>query len=152
MLKRSRLKRTGKNTGVTKDLDALLKRAVHLRDHDLCRACGKGKGQGRGYAIQACHIYGKGAHPALRYELRNVITLCQQCHAWTHTYGFGREASTKTNTVRDWYIGFLGLEYMETLDQMVLSRRAKRDPKLVKMYLEQAIKEFSTSPERGHHG
>lgn len=146
------LKRVGKKTAVTKELDALMKRAVHLRDGHKCRACGKEKGTGRGYAIQAAHIYGKGAHPGLRYELRNVITLCQQCHAWTHSYGFGREASTKTNTVRDWYIQFLGLDYLEHLDHLAQVRRGKRDPKIVKLYLERAIEEFSKAGATEWHG
>jgi hypothetical protein len=145
------LKRAGKRTSTTKQLDALLRRAVLLRDRNRCRACGKEKGEGRGYAIQAAHVYGKGAHPGLRYELRNVIALCQQCHAWTHMYGFGREASTKTNTVRDWYMKFLGRDYLEQLDELVLIRKGKRDPALIKLYLEKAIEEFSRPPVAGNN-
>lgn len=52
---------------------------VFKRDNYTCKKCGK-----RGVEIQAHHVKPWALYPALRYEVNNGITLCNDCHKEIH--------------------------------------------------------------------
>ena len=115
---------------VYKPLDRLLSQTVILRDGFRCRRCERGPqsriDKSRGVVLQAAHIYGKGAHPAMRYDLRNVICLCKGCHfRWWHKTG---HEAAPTNEVREWCEQNLGIEHMEMLDLIAQSTKGKGKP------------------------
>jgi 5-methylcytosine-specific restriction endonuclease McrA len=51
------------------------RKAVFERDDFTCRQCGA-----RGGRIQAHHLYPYSAHPHLRLDVGNGLTLCKECH------------------------------------------------------------------------
>lgn len=55
--------------------------AVKLRDNWTCQDC---QDKGEKVGIQVHHIKSWGAHPDLRYEVSNGITLCRRCHKSRH--------------------------------------------------------------------
>lgn len=62
-----------------------LRRRVFRRDKHRCKWCGKvgkrGKTKkGTYFSLQAHHIKTWAAAPLLRFEISNLITLCQDCH------------------------------------------------------------------------
>lgn len=62
--------------------------AVFPRDNWTCVRCGKTREQG--VQLHPAHILGKGAHPRLRYEPWNILTMCMQDHLfWWHKEGVG---------------------------------------------------------------
>lgn len=138
------LKRKSYRQKELEELDELLRRHVLLRDGFKCRRCGarplSREGGARGVVLQACHIYGKGAYPALRFVPENVITLCRdKCHiGWWHRVGFGREAAP--SSVREWCIATLGKAHMDQLDLIAMTWKGKRmDLKLERRLLEQLV-------------
>ena len=76
-------KRSKKNTLVT-EADSWVRAIVFAKqgtdgNSGLCAKCGLQK------LLQAAHIFSKGSHPSLRYDLDNVIGLCLRCHIfWAH--------------------------------------------------------------------
>lgn len=64
-----------------------MSKGKHLRATDLARAiwrsigycehCGK---NAQNYQMQGSHIFGVGAYPRLRDDLRNGLSLCSMCH------------------------------------------------------------------------
>jgi 5-methylcytosine-specific restriction endonuclease McrA len=54
------------------------RRAVKTRDNFACQSCGKTTGY-----IDAHHIKPYKAHPELRFDVTNGLTLCRRCHAQT---------------------------------------------------------------------
>lgn len=120
-----------------KKLDALVRQIVLKRDGERCRKCGAAS-RGHGFAIQAAHIYGKGAYPSLRFKIENVLTLCQPCHFWWHQQGFGREASSGPNLVRAWCVTAIGEKAMDALDLMaqVAGKKKTLDLEATRLYLE----------------
>jgi hypothetical protein len=65
-----------------KELDGLLALYVKTRDQWTCWKSGQTRAQG--YQMQAAHILGKGAHPRLRFEPENIMTLGATAHRWWH--------------------------------------------------------------------
>lgn len=62
-----------------KRLYALLHEAVRLRDNEQCLKCH------RRDTLQLSHIYPKGKHRKLEFELDNLKLLCYACHIhWFH--------------------------------------------------------------------
>jgi hypothetical protein len=59
----------------------MLRAIVFDRDR-FCRAHNGNcpKLGGRGYGLQAAHIFPKGSHPSMRYRLDNVALVCQPFH------------------------------------------------------------------------
>src|SRR5215469_6982076 len=55
-------------------VDKLIGNQVKERDHWKCVRCGSDK------QLNAAHVLPKGAHPRLRFEPENIITLCFSCH------------------------------------------------------------------------
>lgn len=52
---------------------------------DLVRQKGRCEKCGTTNNLQCAHIYAKGDHPALRYDILNVLCLCTRCHMfWGH--------------------------------------------------------------------
>lgn len=61
------------------ELTKLLREAVFARDGHKCLKCG------RTDTLAPAHIYPKGTHQKMRWDTRNVITLCFQHHMhWAH--------------------------------------------------------------------
>jgi len=56
---------------------------VFKRDNYTCQHCGSGKVGGR--KLHTHHIKPFATHPDLRFEMSNLITLCDKCHAWVHS-------------------------------------------------------------------
>jgi 5-methylcytosine-specific restriction endonuclease McrA len=74
-----RPKRVSAHQSLVKEADAWVKAIVIGRQGPECLKCN------RRVDLQAAHILGKGANPAMRYELENVIGLCLRCHIfWGH--------------------------------------------------------------------
>lgn len=51
---------------------------VYARDNWTCQTCGK-----RGCYLEAHHIKGWTNYPQLRYEVKNGVALCKNCHILT---------------------------------------------------------------------
>lgn len=145
MIRRKPLRRVGKRGAIYKRLDKLLHELVVLRDGGVCRfgdRCpfrDKHSFTGRGFGLQAMHIYGKGAYPALRYEPLNVISGCGPVHAWWHQIGFGRESEERRNVVRELCVSVLGADYLARLD-LFAHTRSRVDLEAVDLYLQLQIK------------
>lgn len=74
-----RVKRKSAHRELVEEADAWVKAIVLERQGPECLKCKKVK------PLQGAHILGKGANPALRYDLENVIGLCVKCHLfWCH--------------------------------------------------------------------
>ena len=138
--RRRAIRRIGKRTASVRDLDHLLRQVVLERDGYRCRRCYIGERPGRGFALQAAHIFGKGAHRNLRYELDNLICLCQPCHWWWHQFGLAREVEDRPNEVREWCLEQLGPEHLARLEWLARARTGGTDPTLLRIYLEQQLK------------
>ena len=61
-----------------KELDALAREVVFLRDRDTCRRCGKP-------AVDWSHVYTRGIH-AVRWDLDGSYASCKGCHLWWHRH------------------------------------------------------------------
>lgn len=59
--------------------DIAWRTAVKERDNGVCQRCGVINEQ-----MHAHHKATRGAHPELKYDLSNGITLCNSCHTWVH--------------------------------------------------------------------
>lgn len=62
----------GARRASVKELDALCREVVFLRDGGLCRKCGK-------EATDWCHVHTRGVH-SLRWDLDNSFAGCRGCH------------------------------------------------------------------------
>lgn len=62
------------------ELDALLRQVVLARDGFRCQWCERNARPGRGGGLEVAHVLPKGAYPALRHDLENVVLLCHRCH------------------------------------------------------------------------
>jgi len=60
------------------------RKAVYKRDNYTCRACGKKSGNGSAVILNAHHIERFTDNEKLRFDVRNGLTLCFQCHKKTH--------------------------------------------------------------------
>ena len=67
--------------------------AVYERDNYTCQCCGK-----RGDKLNAHHINSFADYPELRYDIRNGITLCINCHDSTEDGSFHNIYGTHGNT------------------------------------------------------
>lgn len=60
---------------------------VFERDNYTCQNCGIRSGNGKAVILNADHIKPFAYFPELRFELSNGITLCEECHRQTDTFG-----------------------------------------------------------------
>ena len=64
---------------------------VFRRDKYLCQQCFMGKGQ----YITAHHIKSFAHYPELRFDIKNGLTLCEECHKETDNYKGRNKGKTK---------------------------------------------------------
>jgi len=72
-----RIKRQSSKRVVSNKKTATLREEIVRRDNSTCQWCGK-RLEGRNCHMS--HVYGKGAHPALKHDPLNVKILCYHCH------------------------------------------------------------------------
>lgn len=119
---------------IKRRLDAMCREIVLNRDRYRCQLVKAGLGPCGGH-LQACHIYGKGAHGHMRYEPDNVITGCWRHHAPQSP------ASWHSNPMV--YVDWFRAEYparAERLRLMSHEQKTQRDLKLVEAYLSEQLK------------
>ena len=122
-----------------KELDALCREVVFLRDGGKCRKCGRSDRK-----LDLSHVISKGAARHLRHDLDNVKILCAGCHMnWWHM-GRGRKASLDLeckNECLEWWKGEIGPDRYRALI-LRANRHSKLDPRMVKLYLEAERKKY----------
>lgn len=59
--------------------DIAWRTAVKDRDKNTCQRCGVTND-----VMHAHHKATRGAHPELKYDVNNGVTLCGSCHQWVH--------------------------------------------------------------------
>lgn len=57
-----------------KRINALLREAVGIRDNEKCQWCGSTQ------QLQMSHIFPKGRHRKMEFEIENLKLLCWKCH------------------------------------------------------------------------
>ncbi len=60
---------------------------IFKRDKYTCKKCGRSRKVGDRVVLNIHHIKPFAIHKELRFDENNVITLCQECHRKTDTYG-----------------------------------------------------------------
>lgn len=60
-----------------------LVRVIYARDGFKCVRCSAPHGNGR--KLHAHHIKPWAGNPDSRFDLRNIVTLCEKCHRWVHS-------------------------------------------------------------------
>lgn len=124
-------------------LDDLCRQIVMIRDGFSCRWCGTGMRGTKRVVLQVHHIRTKGAHPALRWEIDNLLLLCKGCHMFK-AHGRDSEAAA------EWYRENLGQEHLDRLSLLVKVRKGqKTDRAAVRMYLEGLLEQIAQSPPVG---
>lgn len=90
--------------------------------------------------MAASHIYSKGAHPAMRYDLDNVKALCYKCHIeWWHK---------EPMEAKDWLEQVLPKARVDRLKFLSqLSTPSDYDYQLLKLYFTTKIKEYGGTPK-----
>lgn len=117
----------------SKHQTAVLRKLQHeacvLRDKKCCKC-------GRTQKLQASHVYPKGTHRSMEYDLDNVKTLCYCCHIhWWHKNPI--ESATWFNE-----------KYPDRAKRLKLMSQTSHgvpDYNLIKLYLEQEIKKYAIS-------
>ena len=84
-----RLRRSGKY--------AEWRQAVFERDNYTCKICGDKSVKGHRIRLEADHILQFAFYPALRFDVDNGRTLCQECHRKTDTWGKQNPESCSEN-------------------------------------------------------
>mgnify|MGYP006921373671 CR=1 FL=1 len=99
-------------------LNALFSRVIRLRDpRCVIGRCGivpmaqnvsvrisvNGVQTGTAQTSDAAHLFPKGSHPRLRWDLRNAAGACRDCHTFIDSHKAEREAFIKSRlNVHDW--------------------------------------------------
>lgn len=124
-----RVSRISERRARRRDLDALCREIVFARDRATCRRCGRTEGK-----LDLSHVFPKGSHPWLRWDLDNVKVLCAvPCHLiWWH--GHPEEAMR-------WWEEQIGPSAMHAL-RMRAARPSKTDAAAVRLYLEAEQRRF----------
>jgi len=66
----------------TREWKSLVK-YIYARDSYTCQRCKEGHNKSN--KLHAHHIQGWADNPSLRREPKNLVTLCNHCHAWIHS-------------------------------------------------------------------
>ena len=61
------------------------------RDHYACNVCGRHRKVGDRVILEVHHIKSFADYPELRFEDKNAITLCKECHKKTDNYGVNKK-------------------------------------------------------------
>lgn len=75
-------KATASRARMVRELDAIAREEVFIRDHGTCIAAGIA-GIRCGDTVQWAHVLSR-RHPCLRWEADNAMTLCAGHHLWWH--------------------------------------------------------------------
>lgn len=132
-MKRTALRRQGKRARSRVGMQALLRKVVIARDKG-CLMAGTSPCSG---PLQAAHILPQGQFPSLRYELRNVVTLC----ARHHIYG-GDAWHRSPLAAFEWAEIHFGKAHLECLRELALARKPRSDLKAMKLFLEQELARY----------
>ena len=113
-----------------KEIKRLLRELVVARDGEKCLRCG------RTDTLQMSHIYSVGQEKKLEYDEDNLKLLCLRCHLyWWHKEPL--EAS-------EWIKKVIPKERLQRLHLRKISNaKNPMDYKLLKLYLENKIKEYT---------
>lgn len=60
---------------------------IFKRDNYTCKFCGRIRKAGDRVVLNVHHLKSFAIHKELRFDKNNAITLCQECHRKTDTYG-----------------------------------------------------------------
>lgn len=112
-----------------KELNALLRKAMLLRDKNRCLRCGKTE------TLQMSHIYPKGRYRKLEFDLDNVKTLCFGCHI-----GFWHKNPIEAKFWLDMVVPEDRLKRLRLRSQT--SGDGMRNYKLLKLYLQAELKKY----------
>jgi 5-methylcytosine-specific restriction endonuclease McrA len=108
-----------------KELDALCREVVFLRDGNKCRKCGKESG-----LFDWAHVHSRRSR-VLRWNLLNSLVLCRACHMRWHDASPGAG-----DAMLKWWKAEVGPEVVTKLDLLKFTKPRKTDPELVRAYLE----------------
>ena len=124
---------TSMNRATVKTLDDRVREIVFAREGNRCRKCRRTDRR-----LQLCHVYPKGAHPWLRWDLDNVFCGCAHCHMnWWHA---------KSEEAMAWWESQIGTERMAALRLRAGKPRKRADHRLTLLYLEQEAKSIAGAP------
>ena len=111
-----------------KHLDMMCRDLVFLRDANRCRRCGNTRSK-----LDWSHVYAKGAHPWLRWDLDNSKVLCASCHMnWWHA---------RPEEAMKWWEKEIGSVAMQAL-RLRAARPRKITLEMVRLYLEQEARKL----------
>lgn len=114
--------KTRARRATVRELDAIAREIVFARDENRCRRCLRTDRQ-----LQWSHVFPKGAHKWLRWDLDNSKILCAHCHLnWWHPHPEAAMA---------WWEAEIGMVRMRAL-RMRAARPSRVDPAAVVLYLE----------------
>jgi len=83
-------------------LNGLFSRVIRLRD-EVCQIRLRCTPAFERYSQDAAHLFPKGSHPRLRWDLRNAAGACRDCHTFIDSHKAEREAFIKSRlNVQDW--------------------------------------------------
>jgi hypothetical protein len=137
-VRRTNLRRVGKKGGETKRLDGLWRDAVFARYGSACKAEGCG-GMRCGGGLQAHHIYGKGAHPRLRYDIENGLPVCGGHHRF---FIHGSSSSPdRAAAVQAMMLRVCGRPRLDRLSLRAAVRgKTRQDKKAIALFLEAELR------------
>lgn len=72
---------------------SIIRELVKLRANRLCEKCGIRQDFSKGIKLHMHHLQSKEEFPELALDMRNIICVCQQCHAKMHVESRKMEVS-----------------------------------------------------------
>jgi hypothetical protein len=130
--RRKRIRRMSEAAIRDRDLDALCRKVVMLRDRGMCVRCWSAKKIRNSENIQWAHVYSR-RFKSLRWNPMNSMALCAGCHLFWHHQPVAAAA---------WWVGHFG-EQVDIALRYTLTRGGKLDRMATKLWLESELKRLS---------